>query len=287
MRIAVIDIGSNSIRYMEATRTESGFTFSEKSVHTTRLAEGLVESGRLSEHRMKQSLHVLQSLAERAHNNALPCFCYATSAVRDASNRDLFLADIHAHSALQVEVLSGEQEALFARLGTDDPSTNLIDIGGGSSQIITDTYRKSFPIGCVRVKDMCGDASLESMRSAMYPKFFETYVIENLPRDHWTAVGGTATTLAAYSLGLTHYNANRIKEAKLSQNDLWKLLQDLDSMGSAARAKHPLLSKRHDVICCGGLILQFLMEHIGMEAIRFSDADGLEGYAKHQLRLKK
>ena len=116
-RAAVIDIGSNSIRYMEAVRTGHGLHFSKKQVYTTRLAEGLPATGALSEGRMTQSLEVLCTLAAQARASGLPAFAYATSAVRDAANRDLFVRCAAACTGIPVRVLSGAEEAAFAREG--------------------------------------------------------------------------------------------------------------------------------------------------------------------------
>jgi len=287
MKIAVIDIGSNSIRYMEAELTEQGFGFSDKSVFTTRLAQGLISSGILAEDRMQASIEVLRSLALRAQNAGLPCYCYATSAVRDAKNQSDFLTRVLTDTELQIKVLSGNEEALYARLGAGQAQGGLIDIGGGSSQVVTSEYHRSFPLGCVRVRDLCGGKPLSAMQDLLEPIFASVYAsLPPFPRLGWTAVGGTATTLAALSLDMTHYDANKIKEASLAQQKLLDLLLRLDQMGDK-RAEHPLLLKRHDVIRGGGLILLHLMQRIGIEQINFSDADGLEGFAIKLLKSTK
>jgi len=284
MKIAVIDIGSNSIRYMEAELNGTEFGFSGKSVYTTRLASGLIQNGRLSEDSMQKSQAVLFMLAERARKKKIPCYCYATSAVRDAENKQDFLSCVLCESNLTINILTGEEEAAFARLGAEQITGGLIDIGGGSSQIITETYRNSFPLGCVRIRDLCGRCSIAEMKEKLLPVFEEVYrSLPPLPSLAWTAVGGTATTLAALSLDMTTYDAEQIKHAQLSKETLTVLLSRLDAMGDTARASHPLLIDRHDVIRGGGLILQYLMERIGINTIRFSDADGLEGYAMHLL----
>jgi len=280
MKIAVIDIGSNSIRYMEAELTEAGFGFSDKSVYTTRLASGLINSGILSDESMQASIDVLRMLAERAKSAHLPCYCYATSAVRDAKNRNSFLSRVSTSTGLTIQILSGEDEALFARIGANETNGGLIDIGGGSSQVITESFRQSFPLGCVRIRDLCGGCDLASMQQILTPVFEKTYsVLPAFPALSWTAVGGTATTIAALSLRMQTYVAKRIRDACVSQGDLSALLLELEEMGDFGRAAHPLLTQRYDVIRGGGLILLHLMQRIGIDAIHFSDADGLEGYA--------
>lgn len=135
------------------------------------------------------------------------------------------------------------------------------------------------------MRDLCENQNLDVMQNVLFPVFKTVYgTLPPLPPSTWTAVGGTATTLAACSLGMTAYDARQIQQASLTQSELLRLLQELDALGYD-RAKHPLLTKRHDVICGGGLILLYLMERIGIESIRFSDADGLEGFAMHKLQV--
>ena len=278
-RLAAIDIGSNSIRYMEAELRASGFGFSRKEVFTTRLAQGLSESGMLSPDRMADALDVLKALSRRAADRGFPCRAYATSAVRDAGNRADFLRRAQADAGLAIDVLSGETEAALAFFGAAQSRGGLIDVGGGSTQVVTSAFSRSFPIGYVRIRDWCGGLSLVEMEKALLPRFLETYVLPPLPGGLWTAVGGTATTLAALSLGLSEYDPSALSRAALTGDALRTLLSALDAMGDAGRRRAPLLAKRHDVILGGGLVLLYLMGSIGIEELRFSDADGLEGYA--------
>ena len=283
MRICVIDIGSNSIRYMEAESTNDGFRFSPKTVRTTRLAEGLSSSGRLSSAAMERSVSVLKEFADCAAAQSLPAFCYATSAVRDAENGPDFVHTILETTGLPTEVLSGEEEARLAWAGSAKSGGGLIDIGGGSSQIITDTFRKSFPVGCVRIRDWCQSQTLSDLEQ-LIPKFDRIYSLPEFGTLSWSAVGGTATTLGALSLGLKQYDPALVSSAVLSSDQLLDLLHRLDAMGDERRAENPLLFKRHNVIIGGGFLLHYLMQRIKISEIAVSDADGLEGYAMKVLR---
>lgn len=228
-RAAVIDIGSNSIRYMEAVRTGHGLRFSKKQVYTTRLAEGLPATGALSEGRMTQSLEVLCTLAAQARASGLPAFAYATSAVRDAANRDLFVRCAAACTGIPVRVLSGAEEAAFAREGACGAGAGgLIDIGGGSTQIVTQAYRSSWPLGCVRLKELCAGATLADIRKKALPLLERTIAPPPLSAPCWTAVGGTATTLAALSLGLTEYDPAALTACRMDAAALEALLAHLD-----------------------------------------------------------
>ena len=275
MKIAVIDIGSNSIRYMEAEKTGSGFSFSKKETYTTRLAEGLSATGLLSDLPVERSLSVLKQLANRAAEKGLPCFCYATSAVRDAKNRGEFIRRITETASLPVDVLPGEEEATLAYAGAGNCG-GLIDIGGGSSQIITGSFRASFPVGAVRIRDWCPSQSL-------VPLFDRTYDLPSFPETEWTAVGGTATTLGALSLNLERYDPVRVGKVVLYDEALMLLLHVLESLGDSGRAEIPLLARRHNIIMGGGFLLHYLINRIGIRSLKISDTDGLEGYAVKKL----
>ena len=281
MKIAVIDIGSNSIRYMEAEKTDSGFSFSKKETYTTRLAEGLSATGLLSDQSVEKSLSVLTRLSARAREKNLPCFCYATSAVRDAANRDEFVRKITEQAALPVDILPGEEEAALAYAGAGK-NGGLIDIGGGSSQIITESFRASFPIGAVRIRDWCPSQTLSDL-DALIPLFDRTYDLPPFSETEWTAVGGTATTLGALSLNLERYDPDRVGGVVLYDEALMLLLRVLESLGDSGRSEIPLLARRHNIIMGGGYLLHYLMNRIGIRSLRISDVDGLEGYAVRKL----
>lgn len=279
-RAAIVDIGSNSIRYMEAVQTGHGLCFSPKQVYTTRLAEGLPATGMLSERRMAQSLDVLCTLAHAAASAGAPAFAYATSAVRDAGNRDAFLACVFERTGLRVRVLDGAEEAAFAFAGaTGAAGGGLIDIGGGSTQIVTAAYRQSWPLGCVRLKELCPGATLADIRKTALPLLQATIAPPPLHTEPWTAVGGTATTLAALSLRLASYDAAAVNGCRMHAAQLSALLDRLDNMGERGRRMQPLLSERYDVILYGATILAFVVALLGIDLLRFSDADGMEGYA--------
>ena len=105
---AIIDIGSNSIRYLGKNP--------EKQLATTRLAEGLITTGMLSEAAMERSIAAIACFVQKAHAEGLTPYAYATSAVRDAHNRTEFLARVKRACGICIDVLSGEREAQYARL---------------------------------------------------------------------------------------------------------------------------------------------------------------------------
>lgn len=266
---------------MQAERTASGFGFFHKRVYTTRLASGLDRTGRLDPERMAQSLAVLSALAAEAAFASAPAYAYATSAVRDAENRDEFVRAVSGLVDGRIRVLSGEEEARFALTGATGGNGGLIDIGGGSAQVVTDSVRLSFPIGCVRAKDRfgAGDAAPDEILSRLTPWLSEAVHLPTISEPRFTGVGGSITTLAALSLGMTSYDPARVREAELTPDSLQALLDTLYRMGDAVRSRHPLLTERHDVILFGGTVLRYLMRALALPRLFVSDADGMEGYA--------
>jgi hypothetical protein len=172
MQLLVFDIGSNSVRTLRVTQdAQSQPHFSGKHVYTTRLAEGLAESGSLSTARMQQSLLVIRSLHGEYAPQGFLSYAYATSAVRDAMNGPDFLRSIEEIIGRgHARILTGEEEAAFAQQGANpDGGRIILDIGGGSTQIVRPGSRESWPIGCVRAKDLAPQADLLSIADALYP----------------------------------------------------------------------------------------------------------------------
>ena len=247
----VIDIGSNSIRYMHAAVTHQQVTAVErKRLITTRLAQGLDGSGKLSEDAMCRSLDAIRSFANISRERTTPyLFAYATSAVRDAHNGQEFCSRIQQDTNVHVDVLSGDQEARLAYTGAVGcAGGGLIDIGGGSAQVMTDFVSFSFPLGCVRVKDKFAQFPYAKMRQELSPWLDNCCVeLSSIRQARWTGVGGTITTLAALTAGLTEYDPKTVTQQTISKDSLGTLLTQLDDMGEARRS-HPLLKDRHDVI---------------------------------------
>ena len=213
-KAAVIDIGSNSIRYLGRG--------GEKRLITTRLAESIVETGRLSDAAIARSIDALSFFASLAAEEGLKPYAYATSAVRDADDesRSRFLA--LAEAIMPVRVLSGDEEARLALIGAgiaDKEDWGLIDLGGGSCQLVSASFATSAPMGCVRAKDICsacGSNELSSLKQAVFSSCEGLFVFPRIRMEDWIGVGGTITTLAALSLGLETYDAHAVENSALT-----------------------------------------------------------------------
>jgi len=301
MKLLVFDIGSNSVRTLRVMQDAGSLPqFSGKRVYTTRLAEGLVETGSLSQARMLQSLLVIRSLHGEHATQGFSSFAYATSAVRDAANGRAFIDSVEEIIGVgHARILSGAEEAEFAQQGADsDGGRTIIDIGGGSTQIVRPHTRESWPIGCVRAKDLAPFDQLSSITDALYPILSglfgptdqdERHDKPALKSEHQIApeallgVGGTITTLALLCEGKDSFTPwQGMKRIELFA--LRAVLNVLDGMGDAERANIPLLKDRHDVILHGGVILQYLLERLHCPRIDATLSDGLDGYALHLLK---
>lgn len=281
-RFAVIDIGSNSIRYM--TEDDGG----KKLTVTTRLGSGLASTGRLDKERMAHSVRVISAMADNARHAGYTPVAYATSAVRDCSNQKEFLDRVFKASRVMPDVLSGEREAKYAYMAATGGKGGLIDIGGASMQLVSAFFARSYPIGCVRARDIAqsltGTASCDQdfprQREALC-RHIESLTLEALPETAdmrpLIGVGGTITTLGALSQCLTSYNKDRVHGAKLTVASLESLIEFLLSLGENRR-KHPLLVRRHDVILYGAAILSKALGLLNINELTVSTRDGLEGY---------
>lgn len=278
-RFAIIDIGSNSVRYQEACKGAHGTVFSPKKLLTTRLASGQAADGSLDAKRLIDTISAIRFFADEARGQGLPILAYATSAVRESRNRAEFLSLASDVAGVDVRILSGEEEGRFAYLGATGGNGTLIDIGGGSFQIVTALASVSFPIGCVRAKDRCPSDDPGLLRTQLFPWLESVCTLPHTVPSPVTGVGGTITTLGALLLDQTDFDGASLCNAIITPASLRALLDRLFRLGSA-RAEHPLLKRRHDVILQGGTILSYLMEELEIGALHPCSRDGMEGIAE-------
>jgi len=280
---AILDIGSNSIRYAYGYVHEGRVVLQEKRLATTHLAEGQSATGRLGEAPMLRSLLAIEGFLADAQERDLPVYAYATSAVRESSNREAFCKKVEALGAA-VEILSGEDEARMAHLGATGGRGGLLDIGGGSTQIIRADFAHSGPIGCVRAKELCMQAnSLDQMKRLVFARCKEVLTFPKEKSEDYVGVGGTITTLAALMLGLKAYDREKVISMPICHTALDELVEWLYELGDAGRRAHPLLKERADTILPGALILVFLLSRLHIGELFVSDRDGMEGYMLHKL----
>lgn len=282
--LAILDIGSNSVRFAFLTRGDDGAFFvpgGRKDICTTRLGKGLDKTGYLSREAMEATLIACRRFCDRAEAAGSPVFAYATSAVRDAQNRQELLDVLKdVCPDIQVFLLSGEEEGRLAYAGAmGGQAGTLLDIGGGSAQAVTPHWAVSFPTGCVRAQDLCPEDALPRMRDVIYTWLNDRVTLPGPASAPFVGVGGTITTLGALLLQQSRYDGSQLSTLRLTPELLNALLVRLSALGDERRSQMPLLVRRHDVILQGGLILSWFMEALHIKSLTPTDRGGMEGFA--------
>jgi exopolyphosphatase/guanosine-5'-triphosphate,3'-diphosphate pyrophosphatase len=291
MRVAAADIGTNSTRLLVADVGADGSVAEvERLLEITRLGEGVDASGTLAEAPMRRVTDTLARYAARAHGlSAERLLAVATSAVRDAANRDDFLARVKA-SGFEPLLLAGEQEAAttFAGVCSRAPGgesvsadgTLVVDVGGGSTELVLGAsegvaWSRSLQAGCVRMTervlgedvvkedDLAACAALVSELLAVVPQ----EVVQATRRA--IAVAGTATTLAAIQHG-----------ARITREETRALEHRLAAMTLEQRRTVPGLEPaRAPVIVAGLVVLGCVLDRFGLAEAIVSERDILHGAA--------
>jgi exopolyphosphatase / guanosine-5'-triphosphate,3'-diphosphate pyrophosphatase len=298
-RVAVVDVGTNSVRLLVA---EPGAPLAvlDQRLTITRLGASVDADGRLDDAALARTLDCIAAYADRwAELGAEQVRITATSAVRDAADRERFFDGVRERTGVSADVLTGEQEAqttfrgVVTSIDSGDakPPYVVLDIGGGSTEFTRGTSEPevmtSRQLGCVRLTERClpsDPPTSAEIRAANDVINLELDAVERLvdPARAQTLVGvaGTATTLGALRLGLDEYEPARIHGVSISVDDVVALTTWLAGMSAAERgALGPVQPGREDVIVCGALILCRAMERFGFTKVVVSEADILHGLA--------
>ena len=283
---AVIDVGSNSVRLMVLADGKVLY----KTLETTRLGEGIAFSPVLQSEAQARTAQAIASFVARAENEgAKKIYAFATAAVREAENRNDFLSLVLNTSGICLEVLSGETEAALGMSGAlKNADGAVLDVGGASTELAVriggkTAYKKSVPVGVVRLKDVCGrDMAriIETCERAAYEFGDAAEKLKNVNRNV-TAIGGTATTLGAIKADLKEYDGNKVTGVFISGEEMGGYAKNLLAMPVEEIEKFPCMpKKRADVIGGGAAWLYVLMRRLDLPFIVISDEDNLEGYAR-------
>lgn len=209
----------------------------------------------------------------------------ATAAVREAANRNRFLALVEKAAGFKVRVLSGREEALYGYRGVlsgldaAPGETVVVDVGGGSTEFVWSwegvPQCRSLPLGAVRMTEgCCTDAEIAALVSPVAK--------ELAGRWPWrlVGVGGTVTTLAAMAQKLTVYDPERVHGFRLRLGEVERILERLVLAGIEERKRMPgLQPERADIIPAGARIVRVVMRVLDTREITVSEADILHGLA--------
>jgi exopolyphosphatase/guanosine-5'-triphosphate,3'-diphosphate pyrophosphatase len=296
-RLAALDVGTNSTRLLVADVAD-GAVVAEltREMVITRLGKGVDRTGRFDPSALARTLEVLAGYAETCRRlGAGRRRLVATSATRDAADRQLFLDGVRDLLGVEAEVLTGRAEAAAAYRGATadlegDQATLVVDIGGGSTELIlgdggTARAMVSLDIGCVRLferhlhSDPPAAAEVAALRADVAAHLAGVAgVLDPAAAERVVGVAGTVTTVAAIALGLDTYDPRRIHRAALDAADITATAGKLAAMTVAERAALPVMAKgREDVIAAGALLLDQLVETFQIGRVIASETDILDG----------
>jgi exopolyphosphatase/guanosine-5'-triphosphate,3'-diphosphate pyrophosphatase len=300
MRVAVVDIGTNSTRLLVADVGPDGLVEIDRRSIVTRLGEGLERTGELGEEPRNRVRRVLDEYTSAIAGHGVEATsAVLTSAVRDATNGAEFTEEVRTRYGLDAQTISGDEEARLTYLGAtatreqSDPSTlAVVDIGGGSTEVVAGAqgnveFHDSMQLGVVRHTErhlhhdppppeelaaLAGDAR-DTIERSVPPEVRER--VQNV-----IAVAGTATMTAAMDLELEPYDSSRVEGHRLSLDTLQDQLQRLAAVPLEERTKTKGLDPaRAPTILAGVVILSELLQAFGASDVEVSDRDILWGRA--------
>jgi exopolyphosphatase / guanosine-5'-triphosphate,3'-diphosphate pyrophosphatase len=298
MRVAVIDIGTNSTRLLIADVESPGVYEVERRTTVTNMGRGVDHTGMICSDAMESVCDVVAGYKARYEEMGMDrVMAIATSAVRDAINGEAFVAELRERFNLDPRMLTGEEEARLTYLGAtahrpeSDP-TLVFDIGGGSTELIVGTgsevdFHTSLQAGTIRqserhlTSDPPDPHELEDLAADIRNQIARAIAAQ--PEDRPTraiAVAGTPTSLAAIDQGLEPYDRDRVHGYRLGMRPIQRMLSRLSSLPLAERLRVPGLHPgRAPTIVAGTVILVQVMRAFSLQEIEVSELDILHGSA--------
>jgi exopolyphosphatase/guanosine-5'-triphosphate,3'-diphosphate pyrophosphatase len=303
MRVASIDIGTNTILLLIAEVDEGKLKPLFEMETIVGLGKGLQKDGALSQEAMKRGFQTLAQYEERCQTMGVQkIFAVGTSALREAKNSRDFLKTIKEKLNFSIEIISGEEEAQLSFLAVIrdlkelKKVTLVIDVGGGSTEFILGKGDRiiqwvSLPLGSLRFTDqfLLSDPVQEEEWKKMEREILKLLVRIPHPQEAFSmvAVGGTATTLASVEQGLEEFIPEKIHHFVLKKEALRNQLHLYRSKTIDERRKIPgLPPARADVILAGGAILYVAMEELECPYVLISSHGVRYGILYKRLNLK-
>ena len=298
MRVAAIDCGTNSIRLLIADIDGNNFREVVRDMEIVRLGQGVDQTGQFHPDAIARTLAAVDKFAAEIAKRGVEKirFC-ATSATRDATNRHLFVDGVRERLGIELEVISGDEEAALSFAGAIkdlDPSNGpflVVDIGGGSTEFVFGTSTveaaRSVNIGCVRMSerhfasDPATPEQIEAARTDIQAAIAQAAAVVPITKAKTLiAVAGTATTVAAAALDLPEYDRYAIHLSRISAQQT----HDAATMfATKTREQRISLGYMHpgrvDVIAAGSLVLSEIMKATGATEFVASESDILDGMA--------
>jgi len=304
VKVAGIDCGTNSIRLLIAS-IEPGkpLVDIERTMEVVRLGQGVDKTGRFADEALDRTFAAAERYADLCREHGVETIRFvATSATRDAQNRDTFMAGIESRLGVVPEVITGEREAQLSFNGaasviTTDEPVAVVDLGGGSTEIVVGSQRDgvhrahSMNIGCVRMQerhlrsDPPTPDQLSAARTDIAAALDEAAAAVDLSSvTRLVGLAGTVTTVTARALGLSTYDPSAIDAAVLTVDEI---LDACDWLMTASRDERAAEGYMHpgrvDVIAAGALVWSEVVKRCaaetGIDTVTTSEHDILDGIA--------
>lgn len=300
MKVAAIDCGTNSVRLLVAEGGADGSLVDlDRRLILTRLGQGVDATGRFHPEALERTLAAFAEYAGVIADLGVDRVrLVATSAARDASNRDEFFAGARERLGVDAEIISGDEEAGLSFRGAltalPDVATPalVMDIGGGSTELVLGRggvtphieHGLSLNIGSVRIRErfLAGDpptADQIAEASGYIDSLLDGSGVPFANVVTWIGVGGTATSLSAVNQRLSEYDRTKVHASTITRDDLSTLTRRLlDSSVAQVRELPSMHPKRADVICAGALIADRVGRRVSVD-LTVSESDILDGIA--------
>jgi exopolyphosphatase/guanosine-5'-triphosphate,3'-diphosphate pyrophosphatase len=288
-RFAVIDVGTNSVKFVIGERSKDGEwrTVVERA-EVTRLGEGLGESGDLSEEPIGRTVDAVAGMAEEAtRDEVVATVAVGTAGLRMAKNSDAFVAAVHDRTGIEVEIISGDEEArlayvaVTAEMELGHGSLVLFDTGGGSSQFTFGhgkevEERFSVDVGAVRITErfgLDGAVSEETVGDARKAIAADLQRLDGRSApDELVGIGGAVTNLAAVEHELETYDPNVVRGTVLDSKEIDRQIELYRERTADERRELPgLQPKRAEVILAGACVVRTVLEKLGCDSLTVSD----------------
>lgn len=288
--VAVLDIGSNSVRLVVYERHARSLTplYNEKS--SCALGRGLAQTGRLAYENIDRALTAIQRFALVVRlMKAGEVHVLATSAVRDASNSDAFVNAVEATMNAPVQVLSGEQEAHFAALGVvagiPDFTGIVGDLGGGSLELSAiadgrDARGETHELGVIRLQDDSGRSPAKA-REVVRARLARSQLLSGKPGGQFCAIGGTWRSLAKMHQVLRDYPLHMVQHYSAKAGDIARLcdeIVDACAAGKTMPGADSASSSRKELVPMGAAVLSEVLRAGKFDTVLFSALGVREGY---------
>jgi exopolyphosphatase/guanosine-5'-triphosphate,3'-diphosphate pyrophosphatase len=301
-RVAAIDCGTNSIRLLIADVVAGQVSDRVREMRIVRLGENVDATGRLSDAALSRTFEALDVYAGLIHAHEVPPDAIrmaATSATRDAENREAFVAGVVDRLGVSPDVLTGDEEAALSFAGAGSallPGTPepwlVVDIGGGSTECVLGDASgvraaRSVNVGCVRITErrLRADppsadeiaAAVDDIDGALR---LAAETVDLAAAATLVGLAGSVTTVTALALDLPAYEPTAIHGSRITATDVHQVATDLLRMTRQERAALPVMHPgRADVIAAGALILDRVLVAAGADSVVASEHDILDGLA--------